>query len=78
MEFLSDPITELVKVTRDPITNSTVVTGFCIDFFEAVMRAMPYEVSYEFIPFMKQNDEPAGDYNDLVHQVYLAVSTITH
>ncbi|CAE6007063.1 unnamed protein product [Arabidopsis arenosa] len=64
--------TDLVKVTRDPITNSTVVTGFCIDFFEAVMRAMPYEVSYEFIPFLKHNDQPAGDYNDLVHQVYLA------
>ncbi|CAL9233868.1 unnamed protein product [Arabidopsis halleri] len=59
--------TDLVKVTRDPITNSTVVTGFCIDFFEAVIQAMPYDVSYEFIPFEK----PGGSYNELVHQVYL-------
>ncbi|CAA0371054.1 unnamed protein product [Arabidopsis thaliana] len=63
--------TDLVKVTRDPITNSTVVTGFCIDFFEAVIRAMPYDVSYEFIPFEKPDGKPAGNHNDLVHQVYL-------
>ncbi|KAF8085134.1 hypothetical protein N665_0679s0010 [Sinapis alba] len=63
--------TNLVKVTRDPITNSTSVTGFCIDFFEAVIRAMPYDVSYEFIPFEKRNGKAAGDYNNLVHQVYL-------
>ncbi|KFK32618.1 hypothetical protein AALP_AA6G267100 [Arabis alpina] len=63
--------TDLVKVTRDPITNSPLVTGFCIDFFEAVIRAMPYDVSYEFIPFEKRNGKPAGNYNDLVHQVYL-------
>ncbi|KFK32616.1 hypothetical protein AALP_AA6G267000 [Arabis alpina] len=63
--------TDLVKVTRDPITNSTEFTGFCIAFFEAVIRAMPYDVSYEFIPFEQPDGKPAGNYNDLVHQVYL-------
>ncbi|CAD5319413.1 Ionotropic glutamate receptor [Arabidopsis thaliana x Arabidopsis arenosa] len=63
--------TDLVKVTRDPITNSTVVTGFCIDFFEAVIRELPYDVSYEFIPFEKPDGKTAGNYNDLVYQVYL-------
>ncbi|EOA29322.1 hypothetical protein CARUB_v10025603mg [Capsella rubella] len=63
--------TDLVKVTRDPITKTPTVTGFCIDFFEAVIRAMPYDVSYEFIPFEKRDGKPAGNYNDLVHQVYL-------
>ncbi|CAH8335824.1 unnamed protein product [Eruca vesicaria subsp. sativa] len=63
--------TNLVKVTRDPITNSTSVTSFCIDFFEAVIRAMPYDVSYEFIPFEKPDGKAAGNYNDLVHQVFL-------
>ncbi|CAN7060364.1 hypothetical protein BRARA_D01494 [Brassica rapa] len=63
--------TDLVKVTRDPITNSTVITGFCIDFFEAVIRELPYDVSYEFIPFEKPNGKAAGNYNDLVHQVFL-------
>ncbi|CAH8263410.1 unnamed protein product [Arabidopsis lyrata] len=63
--------TDLVKVTRDPITNSTIVTGFCIDFFEAVIQAMPYDVSYEFIPFEKPDGKAGGSYNELVYQVYL-------
>uniref|UniRef100_A0A1J3D4J9 Glutamate receptor n=1 Tax=Noccaea caerulescens TaxID=107243 RepID=A0A1J3D4J9_NOCCA len=63
--------TDLLNVTRDPITNATIVTGFCIDFFKAVIEKMPYDISYELIPFEKSNGEPAGNYNDLVHQVYL-------
>ncbi|CAA7033006.1 unnamed protein product [Microthlaspi erraticum] len=63
--------TDLVKVTRDPITNSTIVTGFCIDFFKAVIEEMPYDISYELVPFETPDGKPAGDHNDLVHQVYL-------
>ncbi|CAH8274685.1 unnamed protein product [Arabidopsis lyrata] len=56
---------QFVKATRDPITNSTIFSGFCIDYFEAVIKAMPYDVSYDFIPFQD------GDYDTLVYQVYL-------
>ncbi|CAD5319414.1 unnamed protein product [Arabidopsis thaliana] len=63
--------TDLVKVTRDTITNSPVVTGFCIDFFEVVIRAMPYNISYDFIPFENPDGKPAGNYNALVYQVYV-------
>ncbi|CAA7033007.1 unnamed protein product [Microthlaspi erraticum] len=63
--------TDLLDVTRDPITNSTIVTGFCIDFFKAVIEKMPYDISYEFVPFETPDGKPAGDHNDLVHQVYL-------
>ncbi|XP_010540333.1 PREDICTED: glutamate receptor 2.1-like [Tarenaya hassleriana] len=63
--------TELVKVKRDPITNAPEVTGFCIDFFEAVTRAMPYDVSYDLIPFETPDGKSAGDYNEMVRQVYL-------
>jgi len=58
--------TDLVKVTRDPITNSTVVKGFCIDFFEAVIQAMPYDVSYEL--FLLKN--PTGS-NYIIPNEYL-------
>ena len=71
--------TDLVKVTRDTITNSPVVTGFCIDFFEVVIRAMPYNISYDFIPFENPDGKPAGNYNALVYQVYVGVSnTLYH
>lgn len=65
---------EFVKVSWDPDTNVTSVTGFCIDVFNAVMEALPYAVPYEFVPFMKADGTMAGTYNDLVYQVYLQVS----
>ena len=64
---------EFVKVTHDPSNNKTLVTGYCIDIFNAVMESLPYAVSYEFIPFAKPNGGPTGTYNDLVYQVYLEV-----
>ncbi|VVB10777.1 unnamed protein product [Arabis nemorensis] len=56
---------QFVKVTRNHITNSTTFSGFCIDYFEAVIQAMPYDVSYDFIPL--EDD----DYDTLIYQVYL-------
>ncbi|KAL0845212.1 hypothetical protein Bca101_018458 [Brassica carinata] len=63
--------TNLVEVTRDSSTNIIKATGFCIDFFEAVIKEMDYVVSYEFSSFEKLNGEPAGNYDELVQQVYL-------
>ncbi|XP_050381657.1 LOW QUALITY PROTEIN: glutamate receptor 2.8-like [Argentina anserina] len=74
---------EFVNVTYDLITNTTIITGFCIDVFEAVMEELPYSVSYEYYPFAKLNGEPAGSYSDLIVQVSLgnydvAVGDITN
>ncbi|KAE8099904.1 hypothetical protein FH972_017848 [Carpinus fangiana] len=68
---VKDGFTKFVKVTRDPSTNTTEVTGYCIAVFNAVMEKMPYTVSYEFIPFAKPDGGSAGNYNDLVYQVFL-------
>ena len=65
---------EFVNVTRDPSTNATEVTGFSIAVFDAVMAALPYAVPYEYSPFQTPDGDPAGDYNDLIYQVYLQVS----
>ncbi|PIA37059.1 hypothetical protein AQUCO_03100071v1 [Aquilegia coerulea] len=68
---VKDGFSEFVKVTKDPDTNATTVTGFCIDVFEAVIGSMPYAIPYEFVPFAKENDkiESAGNYNTLVKQI---------
>ncbi|XP_062023816.1 glutamate receptor 2.2-like isoform X2 [Rosa rugosa] len=66
-----DGFTEFVKVTRDPTTNTTDVTGFSIDVFKAVVDMLPYALPYEFIPFAKPDGTKAGTYNDLCYQVYL-------
>ncbi|XP_054796823.1 glutamate receptor 2.9-like [Prosopis cineraria] len=65
--------TEFVKATFNPATNQTEITGFCIDVFKAVVRALPYELPYEFIPFPKMEAviSTTPIYNDLITQVYL-------
>ncbi|TQD78896.1 hypothetical protein C1H46_035554 [Malus baccata] len=62
---------ELVNVTFDPSTNTTMITGFCIDVFKAAIEELPYIVSYDFYPFAKPNGEAAGSYNDLIFQLFL-------
>ncbi|KAI5344578.1 hypothetical protein L3X38_012455 [Prunus dulcis] len=59
---------ELVHMNLDIQTNRTRFTGFCIDVFEAAIRALPYEVKYDFVPFEIGIN---ASYNDLVYQVFL-------
>lgn len=66
-----------VNVVRDPSSNITTFTGFCIDVFDSLMEMLPYHVPYEYAPFAKPNGEAAGTYNDLVYQVHLGVSHIS-
>ncbi|CAK7354082.1 unnamed protein product [Dovyalis caffra] len=68
---VKDGFSEFVKVTTDPISNTSKATGYCIDVFDAVVKALPYALPYEYIPFAKPDGEPAGTYNDLIYQVYL-------
>ncbi|PIA55342.1 hypothetical protein AQUCO_00800233v1 [Aquilegia coerulea] len=67
----TDGFTEFVKVEKDPQTDVTIVTGFCIDVFKAVIESMPYAIPFEFVPFAKENGQSAGDYNQLVYQIFI-------
>ncbi|XP_021824206.1 glutamate receptor 2.8-like isoform X1 [Prunus avium] len=63
---------ELVSVVYDPSTNTAKVNGgYCIEVFDAVIKALPYPVPYEFYPFANPNGRSAGSYNDLINQVFL-------
>ncbi|KAK6803435.1 hypothetical protein RDI58_001219 [Solanum bulbocastanum] len=55
-------------------TNTTIVTGYCINVFDAVMEALPYYVPYEYVPFAAPDGKSAGDYNELVYQVFFGVN----
>ncbi|KAF8035048.1 hypothetical protein BT93_C1160 [Corymbia citriodora subsp. variegata] len=61
---------QFVTVTRDPSTNTSHVTGFCIDVFQAVIEKLPYAVAYDFFPFALPNGSGAGSYNDMIDQVF--------
>ncbi|KAJ4841959.1 hypothetical protein Tsubulata_047652 [Turnera subulata] len=60
---------EFVGVTIDNATNTSTVTGYCIDVFDAVAQALPYALTYDYIPFARPDGEMAGTYDDLIHQV---------
>jgi ionotropic glutamate receptor len=64
---------QFVDVRKYPGSNTTEITGFCIDVFDTVVKTLPNDFSYEYVPFANPDGEPAGTYNDLVYQVYLKV-----
>ncbi|XVE78210.1 hypothetical protein DITRI_Ditri13aG0126300 [Diplodiscus trichospermus] len=68
---IKEGFSQFLKVTQDPYTYFTNITGFCIDVFKAGVEGLNYQVQYEFIPFMDANGNMAGTYNDLIHQVFL-------
>jgi len=69
---------QFVKDTTDLNSNMTTVTGYCIAIFEAAVAALPYAITYEYIPFVKPDGKSAGTYNDLVYdQVYLKVKPLS-
>ncbi|KAK2979001.1 hypothetical protein RJ640_023583 [Escallonia rubra] len=59
------------KILTDQYYNKSEVTGFCADVFRAAIKALPYEVPYEFIPFATPTGESAGSYTDLINEVFL-------
>ncbi|KAM7459658.1 hypothetical protein LguiA_036652 [Lonicera macranthoides] len=67
---VKDGFSEFVKVTRNPDGDTSEFTGYCIAVFDAVMAALPYDVSYDYFPFEKSDGTSRGTYNDLVYQVY--------
>ncbi|KAG5225140.1 glutamate receptor [Salix suchowensis] len=62
---------QFVDVINNPSSNTTTVTGFCIDVFDTVVKTLPYDLPYEYVPFAKPDGKATGTYNDLVYQVYL-------
>ncbi|XP_056174176.1 glutamate receptor 2.1-like [Syzygium oleosum] len=67
---VKDGFNEFVKVTWDPSTNTSQVTGYCIDIFQAVIENLPYAVAYDLIPFALPDGSSAGSYNDMIDQVF--------
>ncbi|XP_040364559.1 glutamate receptor 2.8 [Rosa chinensis] len=71
---VKDGFIELVKVTTDPSTNTTDVTGFSIDVFKAAVEMLPYALPYDFVPFTNPDGTNTGlTYNDLCDQNFDAV-----
>ncbi|TVU12252.1 hypothetical protein EJB05_45887, partial [Eragrostis curvula] len=57
---------QLVDVFYSPSSNTSTVTGYCIDIFSAVMKNLPYPVSYQYVPF----SDSTRSYDSLLSLVY--------
>ncbi|CAI9098694.1 OLC1v1035386C1 [Oldenlandia corymbosa var. corymbosa] len=60
---------EFVNVSNDPQTNKTKVTGFSIAIFCSVLQQLPFQIDYEFIPFVNKSEFSNGSYNDLLYGI---------
>ncbi|KAL1533165.1 glutamate receptor 2.7-like isoform X1 [Salvia divinorum] len=73
---VKDGFNEFVNVAWNQETNAVEASGFCIDVFEEVIRSMPYDVIFEYIPFATTEGRSAEYYDDLVYQYILINSTL--
>jgi ionotropic glutamate receptor len=62
---------EFLKVERH--TDKLNISGFSHDVFLAVLRALPFPLPYEFIPFMNDSKMSNGTYDELLYQIKLQV-----
>ncbi|GJM87240.1 hypothetical protein PR202_ga03175 [Eleusine coracana subsp. coracana] len=42
---------QFVQVYNDTTTNQTMISGYCIDVFDAAIKALPYPVYYRYEPY---------------------------
>ncbi|TVU28845.1 hypothetical protein EJB05_20380, partial [Eragrostis curvula] len=58
---------QFVQVYNDSITNQTMITGYCIDVFDAAVKALPFPVYYRYEPYYAIGDN--NSYDQLVDLV---------
>ncbi|KAG2692167.1 hypothetical protein I3760_08G039800 [Carya illinoinensis] len=62
---------DFLKLEWDPHTDKPIISGFSHDVFLAVLKALPFPLSYEFIPFMNKDRQSAGTFDELTYQIKL-------
>ncbi|XP_037452497.1 glutamate receptor 2.7-like [Triticum dicoccoides] len=50
---------------QNPNSSTQIVTGYCIDVFEAAVKKLPYALPFKYMPY-----DCANSYDNLVSQVY--------
>ncbi|CAK7344630.1 unnamed protein product [Dovyalis caffra] len=68
---LRSGFSEFIKVEWHPESDKPTVSGFSCDVFLAVVDALPFPLPYKFIPFVNNNKQSAGTYNELLYQIKL-------
>nr|POE57463.1 glutamate receptor 2.8 [Quercus suber] len=63
---------DFVKVEWDPV----IVSGFSIDVFEDVIRALPFHLTYEYIPYANETRQSNGTYDQLLGEITLKYDAV--
>ena len=64
---------EFLKIEWHPGHKEPKISGFSIDLFLAVLDILPFPLPYEFVPYVNQNRQSAGTYDELLYQIKLKV-----
>ncbi|TVU19096.1 hypothetical protein EJB05_35229, partial [Eragrostis curvula] len=62
---------EFVRISKDPVTNETSVSGLSIEVFEEAVKRLPFALNYEYQAFGTADTGSSGSNDDFVYQVYL-------
>ena len=66
---------QLVKVSYNPTNISFIVTGYCIDVFDALMKNLPYLVAYQYVSSAESSPfNNISTYDSILNLVYEKVS----
>ncbi|PAN08632.1 hypothetical protein PAHAL_1G426100 [Panicum hallii] len=60
---------QFVRVYNDTTSNRTMFSGYCIDVFDAAIKALPYPVYYRYEPFYGIGNGSSGTYQQLIDLV---------
>jgi len=74
---LRDGFNQFIRVEWCAQTNELKVSGFSIDMFHAVLDVLPFPLTHEFVPYVNENRQSAGNYDELLYQIMLKVITST-
>ena len=69
--------TQFIDVRWNHRENNYSVPGYCFDVFNAIVNALPFNVSLEFEPYINKLGQSAGTYDSLVQQVPKLVSSFS-
>ncbi|KAM3714494.1 hypothetical protein ACJW31_01G336700 [Castanea mollissima] len=68
---IGDGFNEFIKVQWHPHKGEPKVSGFSIDVFLAALDILPFPLPHEFVPYVNENRQSAGTYDQLLSQIKL-------
>jgi ionotropic glutamate receptor len=57
---------QFVQVYNDTTSGRTIVSGYSIDVFEAAIKALPYPVYYQYVPYYGIGNASSSSYDQMI------------